>query len=465
MPTENSYISEVKVLIDKLIDLARNGGEPERLASLSTLLFLYHENCQPTPDEVKGFDLSLRRLVGVTLGFHESAISVLDECRSILYGLSRKMAMISFENRDLVAAGLKKRIDEALKEVAGAVSELHLKRIAGRVAGLGRREKDILFRLRDSLAYASKLDPRVYGFYELGVDVHPLEKHFLERMFPPKRKSLLDSFTTSPTLDLYLRIQRYGMSMEDVTRLLESVGVALTWGFSTREHSYKSLLVLPAFFADKFSGILVSPELEVLEKLLSEMRTREVGGLDYKGKAPSRELLGDMAARALKIMGFRVWTNTRRAARSGDPVEVDVWAEKDAGGSRFRVYVSCENWNKDVDKPIVDEEFSRAFSLQEVPHLRILVIKSLTKQAREAAEAYGFHVIELGRKADKADAVGIYDTIYTGLAKLLKCIAPPQLVKVARSAGGLSSELERLLSDLKRALKNYWAELETYGFC
>ncbi len=38
------------------------------------------------------------------------------------------------------------------------------------------------------------------------------------------------------------------------------------------------------------------------------------------------------------------------------------------------------------------------FNLQEVPHLRILIVKSMTQPAREVAEADGFFVIELGER-------------------------------------------------------------------
>jgi hypothetical protein len=31
-------------------------------------------------------------------------------------------------------------------------------------------------------------------------------------------------------------------------------------------------------------------------------------------------------------------------------VEVDVWAFKNVRGAQLRVYVSCKNWDEDVDR-------------------------------------------------------------------------------------------------------------------
>ncbi len=164
---------------------------------------------------------------------------------------------------------------------------------------------------------------------------------------------------------------------------------------------------------------------------------------------PTREVLESVVASTLEDLGFAVSTNTRRGSRSGVPVEVDVWAEKRVFGSRFSVYVSCKNWNRAVGRPVVDEEMGRVSSLMEVPHLKILVAKELTDDARRAAEASGFVVVELGEKAEAGNAAAVYDALRSHLSRLFTSAAPPVSREVAEAASRVTEAAE----SLKRALE------------
>jgi predicted RecB family endonuclease len=145
---------------------------------------------------------------------------------------------------------------------------------------------------------------------------------------------------------------------------------------------------------------------------------------------PSREVLEGIVASVLEDLGFRVSTNVRLPARGGE-VEVDVWAFKSVGGSQFRVYVSCKNWDRDVDRHVVDQEFGRVLQLDYMPHLRVLIVKGLTEPARKAALDDGFMVIELGRKAEAENVQEVYEIVYRAFNELFTAIAPPRLREIA----------------------------------
>lgn len=51
-----------------------------------------------------------------------------------------------------------------------------------------------------------------------------------------------------------------------------------------------------------------------------------------------------------------------------------------------------------MDRHVLDHEFGRILQLYQLPHLRILVVKSLSESARKLALDNGFVVIELGEK-------------------------------------------------------------------
>ncbi len=95
------------------------------------------------------------------------------------------------------------------------------------------------------------------------------------------------------------------------------------------------------------------------------------------------------------------------------------------------------------------------FNLQEVPHLRILVVKSMSRPAKEVAEADGFFVIELGEKATEANAEEIYSIIYRKLSDLFTGIAPPQLLEIAKRVGEMANELNRIAQELAKLSQSY----------
>jgi hypothetical protein len=166
---------------------------------------------------------------------------------------------------------------------------------------------------------------------------------------------------------------------------------------------------------------------------------------------PSREVLEGIVASVLEDLGFRVSTNVRLPAKGGE-IEVDIWAFKSVGGSQFRVYVSCKNWDRDVDRHVVDQEFGRVLQLDYMPHLRVLIVKGLTEPARKAALDDGFMVIELGRKADAENAQEVYEVIYKAFNELFTAIAPPRLREIAEKLAEIRENLRRVEEEITRLL-------------
>jgi hypothetical protein len=166
---------------------------------------------------------------------------------------------------------------------------------------------------------------------------------------------------------------------------------------------------------------------------------------------PSREVLEGVVARVLRDLGFSVQTNVRLPAKGGE-VEVDVWAFKSVGGSQFRVYVSCKNWDRDVDRHVVDQEFGRVLQLDYMPHLRVLIVKGLTEPARKAALDDGFMVIELGRKAEAENAQEVYEVVYRAFNELFTAIAPPRLREIAEKLAEVRENLRKVEEEITRLL-------------
>jgi len=200
-------------------------------------------------------------------------------------------------------------------------------------------------------------------------------------------------------------------------------------------------IVVPAPYTD-------TDILKVLEgrevKVEVEVEGVEEVKRKFEGIKPTKEVLEGIVAEALKSLGFAVRTNVKLPAKGGD-VEVDVWAFKNVGGAQFRVYASCKNWDKDVDRAIVDQEFGRVLQLYQLPHLRIFVAKGLTEPARKTAFDDGFFVIELGEKASTENAREIYDIVYGKLKEMFIGIAPDRIVKVVDRLKEALRELEELM--------------------
>jgi hypothetical protein len=90
----------------------------------------------------------------------------------------------------------------------------------------------------------------------------------------------------------------------------------------------------------------------------------------------------------------------------------------------------------------VNHEFGRALQLIQVPHLRVLVVKSLTEPAIRAAFDDGFFVIELGEKATADNAQEVYEVVHRRLNEIFVGIVPERI----RSA---IIKLKEALSDLE----------------
>jgi len=159
---------------------------------------------------------------------------------------------------------------------------------------------------------------------------------------------------------------------------------------------------------------------------------------------PTREVLEGIVARVLEDLGFKVQTDAKLRAKGGE-IEVDDWAEKRVGDLVFRVYVSCKNWDRDVDRQVVDQEFGRVLQLDNMPHLRVLVVKSLTDPARKAALDDGFFVIELGEKASTENAEEIYNIVYKRFRELFLGIAPDKVRDIINRLEAVMKDLEELM--------------------
>jgi len=163
----------------------------------------------------------------------------------------------------------------------------------------------------------------------------------------------------------------------------------------------------------------------------------------FVGIRPTREVLEGIVAGVLEDLGFRVQTDMKLKAKGGE-IEVDVWTEKRVGDLVFRVYVSCKNWDRDVDRQVVDQEFGRVLQLDNMPHLRVLVVKSLTDPARKAALDDGFFVIELGEKASTENAEEICNIVYKRFRELFLGIAPDKVRDIINRLGAIMKDLEEL---------------------
>ncbi|MGC8696583.1 MAG: restriction endonuclease [Conexivisphaera sp.] len=154
-------------------------------------------------------------------------------------------------------------------------------------------------------------------------------------------------------------------------------------------------------------------------------------------------------AGALQDLGFTARVNDRRPSRTGSDVEVDVWAERPVGDMKFTVYASCKNWNRDVDRPVIDEELGRVLNLREMPHLRVLVVRSMGAPAKEVARADGFLVIELGDAVDETNAARAREMIRSKLRGIFVGIAPPELRRLAEMVEDASRVLSNIAGDLR----------------
>jgi hypothetical protein len=213
------------------------------------------------------------------------------------------------------------------------------------------------------------------------------------------------------------RLRELGFFIPIEARIISGIGLTII------------SLIIPAPYTDMdVLKLFEKTEKVSVEKQVARVEEAKVVSGKFAGVKPSREVLEGIVAEALRGLGFSVQTNVKLPAKGGD-IEVDVWGVKSVGNAQFRVYVSCRNWDRDIDRTFVDHEFGRVLQLNQLPHLRILVVKSLTESARKAAFDDGFFVIELGEKATIENAQEIYSIVYNKLKEMFIGIAPEKIMK------------------------------------
>ena len=408
--------------ISKLIRHCLEGDELERLAAYFSLLFLYHEECDPLPEAISSFQQSLSQVLN-SLGFERELVEKISLDIKLLLHDYRKVlnALDSYDLVKSLAQRIKYEIRESLKELSKELVNLHLRRLSKVISQLKEDEKRSLRELRECLMkqVVKEVDVRVYGLKLGSVDVGPLVEAIGERV----------------VREIFPHMKPY-----DVEKFLEKLGLCIIRYSRSRRHYYPSLLIFPAMFTDGFVSLL-----EGVQKPFEELKP-----LSYKGIQPSREILESIVADVLKSLGFQVETNKRLGARGRGEIEVDVWGTKLIGTTRLYVYASCKNWNREVDRSVIDEEFGRTLQLIQIPHLKIFVARKLTEPARNIALSDGFIIIELGEKASTNNAEEIYHIIYKHLREVFTGIAPPELQRIAMEAKEISERLRLLAEEIER---------------
>ncbi|MFP3234229.1 MAG: ankyrin repeat domain-containing protein [Sulfolobaceae archaeon] len=166
-----------------------------------------------------------------------------------------------------------------------------------------------------------------------------------------------------------------------------------------------------------------------------------------------RDPLEAATAYAFKQLGFQVRTNVYEKNRAGQDVEIDVKAVKED----LEIYASCKNLDRPVDRPTVEQEVGRVNSLKKLPHLKVLVVSSLTEQARETAKSEEFLLVELykNKKVTKVTDENL-DTacmeIREQLRKYFETLAPPELVSAYTALQEALNSLKNVEEGLKKVI-------------
>jgi hypothetical protein len=322
----------------------------------------------------------------------------------------------------------------------------------------------------DALADLQTLFERILvtAGYDFSSDVESGVKCTI--FFKPLRKSIHMCFSPWPEDVGYVEkppgsisvMVVQGMPSQSILEYLERRSEGMLWLFvkgdkivvasnTYRDDDHRELLEILGrsfkveFLGPTYRGVTLVERLAIGALPIKPSETDERKHVsEFAFIKPSREVLEGIVARVLRDLGFSVQTNVRLPAKGGE-VEVDVWAFKSVGGSQFRVYVSCKNWDRDVDRHVVDQEFGRVLQLDYMPHLRVLVVKSLTEPARKAAEADGFFVIELGEKASTENSQEIYELVYSKLKEIFKGIAPDRVRDAIAKLKSVIGDLEEFM--------------------
>jgi hypothetical protein len=243
---------------------------------------------------------------------------------------------------------------------------------------------------------------------------------------------------------------RQGLKGEDVDKLvlcLADSGLALKYHFN---YTY---YIFPApCLSDEIIESLVKPLERPLERVEAKPSIPPPPKPERFDVKPSREILEGIVASVFEDLGFKVIPNAKKESRKASPIEVDVWAEKKIADTKFSVYVSCKNWDKAVDRSVIDEETGRVLSLREWPQLKVIIAKEVTAPAKEIAEADGFIVIELGKRAEAEKAREIYELVYRALNELFTSIALPRLREIASRIAEVRESLKKVEEELTSLL-------------
>jgi len=243
---------------------------------------------------------------------------------------------------------------------------------------------------------------------------------------------------------------RQGLKGEDVDKLVSCLvgsGLALKYYFNYTHY------IFPApCLSDEIIESLVKPLERPLERVEAKPSIPPPPKPERFDVKPSREILEGIVASVFEGLGFNVTTNAKKESRKASPIEVDVWAWKKIADTRFSVYVSCKNWDKAVDRSVIDEETGRVLSLREWPQLKVIIAKEVTAPAKEIAETNGFIVIELGKRAEAEKAREIYELVYRALNELFTSIAPPRLREIASRIAEVRESLKKVEEELTSLL-------------
>jgi hypothetical protein len=216
-----------------------------------------------------------------------------------------------------------------------------------------------------------------------------------------------------------------GLKGEDTNKLILCLEKS---GLVVKYHEYGEVYIFPApCLSDDVIELLVRPEklYERPPAVGLELSIPPPPAPERFNEKPSGKILEEIVTYVFWNLGFGVIPNWRSLSKTGSQIEVDVWAWKRVDNIKFTVYVSCKNWNKPIDRQVIDEETGRVMNLREQPQLKIIIAKQVGEQAKRLAEANGFVVIELKEKANAENAKEIYELVYRTLSKIFTYMTPP----------------------------------------
>jgi len=144
----------------------------------------------------------------------------------------------------------------------------------------------------------------------------------------------------------------------------------------------------------------------------------------------ARDVLEAVAAAVLQDLGFETKVDEYIDTNYGGKKEVDVWAQKNVLNIKFKVYVSCKNYDGNVDSSIVEQEIGRVDQLVEAPSIKFIVASQFSEQARKATISNEFIPIQIGFKVNKDNINEIleaYKRIYRIMYAIFSSMSPKRL--------------------------------------